>query len=160
MNIIYAEYNIHHNSIDIYPYASYICSVLIVGKPKKIWKPPRITMCVKCTFHWQSAGICMIVSWWYDAGMGGYGGFSWIVISNLLDIEFHSNYLYKPSKSITNPDNKNKGNKIKEHQNKRQLPQGFTMKMSITGRLDNKNDTILTIVPLGVFKGVFIWTPL
>ena len=27
MNIIYAEYNIHHNSIDIYPYAGYMLRI-------------------------------------------------------------------------------------------------------------------------------------
>jgi hypothetical protein len=27
MNIIFAEYNIHHNSIDIYPYASYMLRI-------------------------------------------------------------------------------------------------------------------------------------
>ena len=65
-------------------------------------------MCVKCTCHWQSAWIRKLVSWWYNAGMGGCRSFSWIVISNLLNnlvcLEFHFNYLYKPFKSITNPD--------------------------------------------------------
>ena len=81
MNLVYATYNIHHNSIDVYTYAGYFLRI----DCNKAEEGLKTTSCSECALNALAIDkplrICKTVSWRKYADVGGCGGFVGIFVN-------------------------------------------------------------------------------
>ena len=81
MNMVYATYNIHHNSIDVYTYAGYFLRI----DCNKAEEGLKTTSSSECALNALAIDkplrICKTVSWGKYADVGGCGGFVGIFVN-------------------------------------------------------------------------------
>ena len=75
MNIIYAECDIHHNSIYIAAIARYLFRIDCWEAEKGINDYSLFGMCLKCSCDWWATWICPSLSWWQYADVDKYREF-------------------------------------------------------------------------------------
>ena len=79
MRTIYAEYNINHDSIDVYTSAGYMLLIDCWEAEKKFKNHIWIRMCAYFIGCGWAFGICKIISWWQFTDVGGCRRFTWII---------------------------------------------------------------------------------